>query len=119
MAGEHRLEIILLQDHVGDARLCQWKTQCTFGETNKIKNRDTREAKINIYFLKNVFAHPLQELCSEMESKLHTYTDVKNAIHRMLENSNVARGSTTEHNLSILQQKWASVYSKVQERKVI
>lgn len=54
-----------------------------------------------------------------MESKLHAYTDVKNAIHRMLESSNVVRGSSTEHSLSILEQKWASVYSKVQERKVI
>lgn len=61
----------------------------------------------------------MQELCSEMESKHRTYTDVKNATHRMLESSNVVRGSTTEHNLSILQQKWASVHSKVQERKVI
>nr|XP_043889530.1 microtubule-actin cross-linking factor 1, isoforms 1/2/3/5 isoform X1 [Solea senegalensis]XP_043889531.1 microtubule-actin cross-linking factor 1, isoforms 1/2/3/5 isoform X1 [Solea senegalensis] len=57
------------------------------------------------------------ELCNEMESKLHAFTDVKNAIHRMLESSNVVRGSSTEHNLSILEQKWASVYSKVQERK--
>ncbi|KAK2844201.1 hypothetical protein Q5P01_010860 [Channa striata] len=57
------------------------------------------------------------ELCNEMESKLHTFTDVKNAIHRMLENSNVVRGSNTEHILSILEQKWASVYGKLQERK--
>lgn len=54
-----------------------------------------------------------------MDSKLHAYTDVKNAIHRMLESSNVIRGSSIEHSLSILEQKWASVYSKVQERKVI
>ncbi|XP_059195507.1 microtubule-actin cross-linking factor 1, isoforms 6/7 isoform X2 [Centropristis striata] len=57
------------------------------------------------------------ELCNEMESKLHSYTDVKNAIHRMLESNDVVRGSSTEHSLSILEQKWASVYSKVQERK--
>ncbi|XP_028326140.1 microtubule-actin cross-linking factor 1 [Gouania willdenowi] len=57
------------------------------------------------------------ELCNEMESKLHTYTDVKNAIYRMLESSNVIRGSSIEHSLSILEQKWASVHSKVQERK--
>ncbi|XP_072250902.1 microtubule-actin cross-linking factor 1, isoforms 6/7 isoform X2 [Leuresthes tenuis] len=57
------------------------------------------------------------ELCNEMDSKLHTYTDVKNAVHRMLESSNVVRGSSTEHSLSILEQKWASVYGKVQERK--
>ncbi|CAL1610620.1 unnamed protein product [Knipowitschia caucasica] len=57
------------------------------------------------------------ELCTEMESKLHTYTDVKNAIHRMLESSEVMRGSSLEHILSILEQKWASVYHKVQDRK--
>lgn len=54
-----------------------------------------------------------------MESKLHAYTDVKNAIHRMLESSDVVCGSSTEHSLSILEQKWLSVYSKVQERKVV
>ncbi|CAJ1061994.1 microtubule-actin cross-linking factor 1%2C isoforms 1/2/3/5 isoform X1 [Xyrichtys novacula] len=57
------------------------------------------------------------ELCNEMESKHHAYTDVKNAIHRMLESSDVVRGSSIEHSLSILEQKWVSVYSKVQERK--
>ncbi|KAM8847467.1 microtubule-actin cross-linking factor 1, isoforms 6/7 isoform 2-T3 [Synchiropus picturatus] len=57
------------------------------------------------------------ELCNEMESKLHTFTDVKNAIHRMLESRDAARGSNTEHSLSILEQRWASVYNKVQERK--
>ncbi|XP_063735200.1 microtubule-actin cross-linking factor 1, isoforms 6/7 [Eleginops maclovinus] len=57
------------------------------------------------------------ELCNEMESKLHAFTDVKNAIHRMLESSSVMRGSSTEHSLSMLEQKWASVYSKVHERK--
>lgn len=54
-----------------------------------------------------------------MESKLHAYTNVKNAIQRMLESSDVVRGSSTEHSLSMLEQKWASVHSKVQERKVI
>ncbi|XP_061632171.1 microtubule-actin cross-linking factor 1, isoforms 6/7 isoform X2 [Phyllopteryx taeniolatus] len=57
------------------------------------------------------------ELCNEMESKLHTYTNVKHAIQRMLESKNVVRGSSTEHSLSILEQKWSSVYNKVQERK--
>lgn len=54
-----------------------------------------------------------------MDSKLHTYTDVRNAINRMLESSNIIRGSSTEHTLYMLEQKWTSVYSKVQERKVI
>ncbi|XP_067093521.1 microtubule-actin cross-linking factor 1, isoforms 6/7 [Osmerus mordax] len=57
------------------------------------------------------------ELCNEMESKFHSYTDLRNAIHRMLENSEVSRGSSTEHSLCILEQKWTTVYSKVQERK--
>lgn len=53
-----------------------------------------------------------------MDSKLHTYTAVKNAVSRMLEGGDVVRGSSTEHSLSILDQKWASVYSKIHERKV-
>lgn len=53
-----------------------------------------------------------------MDSKLHAFTDVKNAIYRMLESGNVVRGSSAEHSLSMLEQKWASVYNKVQERKV-
>ncbi|KAI4904060.1 hypothetical protein NFI96_033881 [Prochilodus magdalenae] len=58
------------------------------------------------------------ELCNEMDSKMHTYTNVRNAVHRMLEGSNVARGSSTEHSLCILEQKWSAVYTKIQERKV-
>lgn len=53
-----------------------------------------------------------------MESKMHGYTNVRNAIHRMLEGSDVARGSSTEHSLCILEQKWNTVYTKMQERKV-
>ncbi|KAL4617127.1 dystonin-like [Arapaima gigas] len=58
------------------------------------------------------------ELCKEMESKQHSYTNVKSTIHRLLDNHDVARGSSTEHSLSILEQKWESVHSKVQDRKV-
>ncbi|KAI7806099.1 putative microtubule-actin cross-linking factor 1, partial [Triplophysa rosa] len=57
------------------------------------------------------------ELCNEMDSKMHTFTNVRNAIHRMLEGNDVARGSSTEHSLCILEQKWSSVYAKMQERK--
>ncbi|XP_077577043.1 microtubule-actin cross-linking factor 1, isoforms 6/7 isoform X1 [Stigmatopora nigra] len=57
------------------------------------------------------------ELCNEMQSKLHTYTNVKSAIQRMLESDNVVRGSSTEHSMSILEQRWSSVYNKVQEQK--
>ncbi|XP_077061585.1 microtubule-actin cross-linking factor 1, isoforms 6/7 [Siphateles boraxobius] len=57
------------------------------------------------------------ESCNEMDSKMHAYTNVRNAIHRMLEGSEVARGSSTEHSLCILEQKWSTVYAKMQERK--
>uniref|UniRef100_A0AAY4EH52 Microtubule-actin crosslinking factor 1 n=1 Tax=Denticeps clupeoides TaxID=299321 RepID=A0AAY4EH52_9TELE len=57
------------------------------------------------------------ELCNEMESKMHAYTNVRSAINRMLEGSDVSRGSNTEHSLCILEQKWNSVYAKMQERK--
>ncbi|XP_058877415.1 microtubule-actin cross-linking factor 1, isoforms 6/7 isoform X3 [Acipenser ruthenus] len=57
------------------------------------------------------------ELCKEMESKLHAYNNVRDAIHRLLASSNVARGSSTEHSLCILEQKWEAVHSKVMERK--
>ncbi|XP_026140571.1 microtubule-actin cross-linking factor 1, isoforms 1/2/3/5-like isoform X2 [Carassius auratus] len=57
------------------------------------------------------------ELCNEMDSKMHTYTNVRKAIHRMLEGSEVARGSSTEHSLCMLEQKWSAVYAKMQERK--
>nr|XP_695869.5 microtubule-actin cross-linking factor 1, isoforms 1/2/3/5 [Danio rerio] len=57
------------------------------------------------------------ELCNEMDSKMHAYTNVRSAIHRMLEASEVARGSSTEHSLCILEQKWSAVYAKMQERK--
>ncbi|XP_014851958.1 PREDICTED: microtubule-actin cross-linking factor 1-like isoform X1 [Poecilia mexicana] len=57
------------------------------------------------------------ELCNEMESKVQAYTNVRNAIHGMLERGDLVRGSSTEHSLSILEQKWTSVYNKVQERK--
>ncbi|XP_060776821.1 microtubule-actin cross-linking factor 1, isoforms 6/7 [Neoarius graeffei] len=57
------------------------------------------------------------ELCNEMDSKLHTYTNICNAVHRMLEGSNMAHGSSTEHSLSILEQKWNTVHTKMQDRK--
>ncbi|KAJ8411591.1 hypothetical protein AAFF_G00163990 [Aldrovandia affinis] len=57
------------------------------------------------------------ELCKEMESKLDIYTSVKSAICRLLETGDVARGSSTEHSLCILEQKWEAVNGKVQDRK--
>ncbi|XP_035274036.1 microtubule-actin cross-linking factor 1 [Anguilla anguilla] len=57
------------------------------------------------------------ELCKEMESKMDVYSSVRSAICRLLENGDVARGSSTEHSLSILEQKWETVNGKAQERK--
>ncbi|KAA0702847.1 Microtubule-actin cross-linking factor 1 [Triplophysa tibetana] len=56
-------------------------------------------------------------LCNEMDSKMNTFTNVRDAIHRMLEGNDVARGSSTEHSFCILEQKWSSVYAKMEERK--
>ncbi|XP_039593504.1 microtubule-actin cross-linking factor 1 [Polypterus senegalus] len=58
------------------------------------------------------------ELCKEMESKLQVYNNVRDAIHRLLANSEVARGSSTEHSLCIMEQKWEAVHSKVLDRKM-
>lgn len=126
VARKHRSETVLFKNHVGYAGLCERKAQCTLGKLdhnincqNKMKwifsNREKKSCSKAVFLL---LSHK-KELCNEMESKLHAYTDVKNAIHRMLESSDVVRGSSTEHSLSILEQKWVSVYSKVQERKVI
>ncbi|XP_062848378.1 microtubule-actin cross-linking factor 1, isoforms 6/7, partial [Trichomycterus rosablanca] len=57
------------------------------------------------------------ELCNEMDSKHHAFTNIRDAVHRMLEESNVAQGSSTEHSLCILEQKWNTVYTKMQDRK--
>ncbi|KAI1885515.1 hypothetical protein AGOR_G00204550 [Albula goreensis] len=57
------------------------------------------------------------DLCKEMDSKLDIYSSVRGAICRLLENSEVARGSNTEHSLCILEQKWEAVNAKVQDRK--
>lgn len=35
VAGEHWPEAVLLQNHVGNARLCKWKAQCALGKVGR------------------------------------------------------------------------------------
>ncbi|XP_075067641.1 microtubule-actin cross-linking factor 1, isoforms 6/7-like isoform X2 [Mixophyes fleayi] len=58
------------------------------------------------------------DLCKEMESKQHTYNSVNDRLQRLLASSPQPRGSSVEHQLRILEQKWDSAYTKVQDRKV-
>ncbi|XP_056410300.1 microtubule-actin cross-linking factor 1, isoforms 6/7-like isoform X2 [Hyla sarda] len=58
------------------------------------------------------------DLCKEMESKQHTYNSVRDGLQRLLASCPHPRGSSVEHQLRILEQKWESAYTKVQERKV-
>uniref|UniRef100_A0A8C5Q5D1 EF-hand domain-containing protein n=1 Tax=Leptobrachium leishanense TaxID=445787 RepID=A0A8C5Q5D1_9ANUR len=54
-----------------------------------------------------------------MESKQPTYNSVRNRLHLILSACPSHHGSSTEHQLRILEQKWDSVYTKVQDRKSI
>ncbi|MEE6522967.1 hypothetical protein FKM82_021652, partial [Ascaphus truei] len=53
-----------------------------------------------------------------MESKQHTYNSVRDRLQRLLASCPLPRGSSAEHQLRILEQKWERVYTTVQERKV-
>ncbi|XP_043922230.1 microtubule-actin cross-linking factor 1-like [Protopterus annectens] len=57
------------------------------------------------------------ELCEAMEAKLHMFNNLRDTIHRLLNNRDIPRGSNTEHSLCILEQKWEVVQAKLQERK--
>ncbi|KAM8966328.1 microtubule-actin cross-linking factor 1, isoforms 6/7-like [Pelodytes ibericus] len=57
------------------------------------------------------------DLCKEMESKQHTYNSVRDRLQRLLASCQLHRGSSAEHQLRILGQKWDSVHTKVQDRK--
>ncbi|XP_063780809.1 plectin [Pseudophryne corroboree] len=57
------------------------------------------------------------DLCKEMESKQHTYNSVNDRLQRLLATSPHPRGSSVEHQIRILDQKWESASSKVQDRK--
>ncbi|TRY53787.1 hypothetical protein DNTS_002699 [Danionella cerebrum] len=58
------------------------------------------------------------ELCNEMDSKQLLFSRVRSSVQRMLEIRTLDRGSSTEHSLGILEQKWSAVSAKVHERKV-
>ncbi|XP_066479138.1 microtubule-actin cross-linking factor 1, isoforms 6/7-like [Tiliqua scincoides] len=57
------------------------------------------------------------ELCREMDSKQPAYNRLREQVRGLLAASPLPRASGTEHNLSILEQKWGSVASQVQQRK--
>ncbi|KAM4687865.1 microtubule-actin cross-linking factor 1, isoforms 6/7-like [Discoglossus pictus] len=78
-------------------------------------------------FSKPVWGHPEStrealtehmDLCKEMESKQHSYNSVRDRLQRLLASCSLPRGTSTEHQLRILEQKWESIYTKVQEKKV-
>ncbi|KAM9308498.1 plectin-like [Gastrophryne carolinensis] len=58
------------------------------------------------------------DLCKEMERQQQTYNSVRDRLQRLLASSTQPRGSSAEHQLRILEQKWESAHLKVQERKV-
>ncbi|XP_030045956.1 microtubule-actin cross-linking factor 1 [Microcaecilia unicolor] len=57
------------------------------------------------------------ELWKEMECKQHVYNSARDRLQRLLASCPLSRGSITEHSLHVLEQKWESVYTKVQDRK--
>ncbi|XP_062987463.1 microtubule-actin cross-linking factor 1, isoforms 6/7-like [Elgaria multicarinata webbii] len=84
------------------------------------------QVELQLFFSKPTWGHPEAtkdklaahlELCKEMESKQQTYDSVRGKLQRLLATSHLPRASSTEHSLSILEQKWESVAGHVQERK--
>ncbi|XP_034980366.2 microtubule-actin cross-linking factor 1, isoforms 6/7 [Zootoca vivipara] len=82
--------------------------------------------ELQLFFSKPGWDHPETtkdklaahlDLCREMESKQQTYHSVREQLQRLLATSHPPRASSMEHSLSILDQKWGSVASLVQERK--
>ncbi|XP_067834415.1 microtubule-actin cross-linking factor 1, isoforms 6/7, partial [Heptranchias perlo] len=57
------------------------------------------------------------ELCKQLESKQCTYDNIHKMMEQLLTDSDIPKGSSTEHSLDLLEQKWEAVYLKVQERK--
>ncbi|XP_074842522.1 microtubule-actin cross-linking factor 1, isoforms 6/7-like [Carettochelys insculpta] len=57
------------------------------------------------------------ELSKEMESKQQVYNSVRDRMQRLLASCSLPRACSTAHSLHILEQKWESVHSQVQERK--
>ncbi|KAM4706250.1 microtubule-actin cross-linking factor 1, isoforms 6/7-like [Rhinophrynus dorsalis] len=82
---------------------------------------------MSLSFSKPVWGHPQStrealtkhlDLCKDMEYKQHTYNSVRDRLQRLLASHPLPHGSSADHQLRILEQKWESVYSKVQDRKV-
>ncbi|KAJ7338283.1 hypothetical protein JRQ81_011048 [Phrynocephalus forsythii] len=58
------------------------------------------------------------ELCKEMDAKEQAFHHLREKVRLLLATSHLPRGaSSTEHSLSLLERKWATVSSQVQERK--
>ncbi|KAM4028133.1 microtubule-actin cross-linking factor 1, isoforms 6/7-like isoform 2-T4 [Anomaloglossus baeobatrachus] len=85
------------------------------------------QVEARLSFSKSVWGHPEStrdaltkhlDLCKEMECKQHTYNSVRDHLQRLLASNPQPRGSSVDHQLRILEQKWESASSKVQERKV-
>nr|XP_032632782.1 microtubule-actin cross-linking factor 1-like [Chelonoidis abingdonii] len=82
--------------------------------------------ELRLFFSKPVWDHPETtkeklaahlELAKELESKQQAYNSVRDRLQRLLASCSLPRACSTEHSLRILQQKWESVHSQVQERK--
>lgn len=93
--------------------------------TDLVQWLENIEARLS--FSKPAWAHPETpkeklsihlELCKEMDFKQQTYNGVRDRLQRLVATSPLQRSSNTQHSLRILEQKWETVYSKVQERKV-
>ncbi|XP_069813003.1 microtubule-actin cross-linking factor 1, isoforms 6/7-like [Dendropsophus ebraccatus] len=92
------------------------------------------QVEVRLSFSKPIWGHPEStrdaltkhlDLCKEMECKQQSYNSVRDGLQRLLASSPHPRASSphprascVEHQLRILEQKWESAYSKVQERKL-
>ncbi|XP_053323911.1 microtubule-actin cross-linking factor 1, isoforms 6/7-like [Spea bombifrons] len=85
------------------------------------------QVEAHLSFSKPAWGHPESmrdaltkhlDLCKEMESKQHSYNSVRDRLQRLLASCPQPRGSSSEHQLRILEQKWESVCCKVQDWKV-
>ncbi|XP_029140210.1 epiplakin [Protobothrops mucrosquamatus] len=59
----------------------------------------------------------LLELCEEMKSKQQTYQQVQEKLQHLLATCHSNGASTAEHSLKVLEQKWGTLTSRLQEQK--
>ncbi|XP_053571954.1 microtubule-actin cross-linking factor 1, isoforms 6/7-like [Bombina bombina] len=92
--------------------------------TDLLQWLDQVDARLS--FSRPVWGHPEStrealnehmDLCKEIECKQHSYNSVRDRLQRLLASCPFPRGSSAEHQLCILEQKWESVYTKVQEKR--